>query len=125
MASVHVAGVEGIPLLSGEHVAARLTANNVKPGRSGYEGYLFLTTLRLVHRPWPAAESRGAVPFYILWSDVAGADVAPRGRGWRDGSIRRRLRITLTSGEAEFFVVWRVSKSVELVERVRRGAVSR
>ena len=98
MASVHGAGVEGISLLPGKHVAARLTANNLKSCHSGYEGYLFLTTLRLVHRPWPAAESRGAVPFYILWSDVAGADVAPRGRGWSDGSIRRRLRITLTLG---------------------------
>ena len=125
MARVHVAGAEGIPLLPGERVAARLTANNVKPGRSGYEGYLFLTTLRLVHRPWPAAESRGAVPFCILWSDVAGADVAPRGRGWSEGSMRRRLRITLTSGQAEFFVVWRVNRSVELVDRVRREAASR
>ena len=62
--------------------------------------------------------------YHILWSDVAGADVAPRGRGWSDGSIRRRLRITLTSGQAEFFVVWRVNKSVELVERVRREAAS-
>jgi hypothetical protein len=122
MASVHAGGAGGIPLLPGEHVAARLTANNVKSGRGCYEGYLFLTTLRLVHRPWPAAESRGAVPFYILWSDVAGADAAPRGRGWRDGSIRRRLRIALTSGEAELFVVWRVNKSVGLVERVRREA---
>ncbi len=122
MARAHGAGVEGIPLLPGEHVVARLTANNVKSGRNGYEGYLFLTTLRLVHRPWPAAESRGAAPFYILWSDVAGADVAPRGRGWGDGSIRRRLRVTLTSGQAELFVVWRVRKSVELLERVRREA---
>ena len=65
MARVHVAGAEGIPLVPGEQVVARLTANSVKPGRSGYEGYLFLTTLRLVHRPWPAAESRGAVPFCV------------------------------------------------------------
>lgn len=125
MASVHVAGLEGIPLRPGERIRARLTANHVRPGRAGYEGYLYLTTLRLIHRPWPAAESRGAAPFYILWPDVARADAAPRGGRWRDGSIRRRLRITLTSGEAELFVVWRVSKSVELAERVRREAASR
>jgi hypothetical protein len=35
MASAHGAGVEGIPLLPGEHVVARLTANNVKSGRNG------------------------------------------------------------------------------------------
>lgn len=125
MASVHVAGLEGIPLLPDERIRARLTANHVIPGRTGYEGYLYLTTLRLIHRPWPAAESRGAVPFYILWSDVARADAAPRGGRWRDGAIRRRLRITLTSGEAELFIVWRVSKSVELAERVRREAATR
>jgi hypothetical protein len=55
-------------------------------------------------------------------AEVAGVDAAPRGTNWRDGSLRRRLRITMKSGYTELFVVWRVGKSAELIERVRKAA---
>ena len=66
---------------------------------------------------------RGAVPFDIPLTDVRGADVAPRGANWRDGSRRQRLRVTKTSGDCELFVVWRPDKAAELVERVLHGGV--
>jgi hypothetical protein len=112
-------------LLPGERVVARLLANYVPAaGRPGYEGHLYVTSQRLLHVPLPASKGRGATPFAIPLAGVAGVDAAPRGTNWRDGSWRRRLRITMTAGDALLFVVWRVGKSVELVERLRREAAS-
>jgi hypothetical protein len=88
----------------------------------GYEGHLYVTTQRIIHRPWPAAMARGARAFAIPLAEVTAADVAPRGTGWRDGSVRRRLRITTKSGYTELFVVWRPGKSAELIERMRKAA---
>ena len=92
-----------VSLLAGERVSARLMANHIRDGRS-FDGYLFITTQRLLHVPLPAAKARGAAPLSIPLAQVAGADVAPRGTNWRDGSWRRRLRVTRSSGDAELFV---------------------
>lgn len=118
-------GIPGISLLPGERVVARLLANYVPAaGRPGYEGHLYVTSQRLLHVPLPSSRTRGAHSFAIPLAGVAGVDAAPRGTDWRDGSWRRRLRITMTAGDALLFVVWRVGKSVELVERVRHEAAS-
>jgi hypothetical protein len=78
-------GGPGVSLLPGERVSARLVGNNIRDSRA-YEGYLYVTSQRLVHVPWSAAQARGAVPFDISLTDVAQADAAPRGSNWRDGS---------------------------------------
>jgi hypothetical protein len=111
----------GISLLPRERISARLVGNHIHDGKS-YEGYLYVTSQRLVHVPWTAARSRGAVPLAIPLAEVAGADAAPRGSNWRDGSFRRRLRITTSSGGTELFVVWRVGRAIGLVERARQEA---
>ena len=111
-------GRSGVSLLPRERVAGRLTGNHIRDGKA-YEGYLYVTCLRLVHVPWSAAQVRGAVPFAIPLADVTQADAAPRGTNWRDGSWRRRLRITKSSGGTELFVVWRVRHAIGLVERAR------
>jgi hypothetical protein len=114
------AGGAAVSLLAGERVSARLVANHIGDGRP-FEGYLFVTTQRLVHVPWPAAEARGAAPLSIPLAEVAGADVAPRGTNWRDGSWRRRLRVTRSSGDVELFVVWHARKAAELIARACQG----
>jgi hypothetical protein len=114
-------GGPGLSLFPGERVSARLVGNHIRDGRV-YEGYLYVTFQRLVHVPWTAAQARGAVPFDIPLTDVAQADAAPRGTNWRDGSWRRRLRITRSSGGTELFVVWRVRHAIGLVERAREEA---
>jgi hypothetical protein len=121
MADAEAPGPPGISLLPGERVTARLTANSIYDGR-GFEGYLYLTSQRIIHRPWRAALTRGAKAFALPLAEVAGADVAPRGTHWRDGSLRRRLRVTMKSGHTELFVVWRAGKAAELVERMRKAA---
>jgi hypothetical protein len=113
-------GRSGVSLLPHERIAARLTGNHIRDGKA-YEGYLYVTSERLVHVPWSAAQARGAVPFAIPLTDVAQADTAPRGTNWRDGSWRRRLRITTSSGGAELFVVWRVRHAIGIVDRARQG----
>jgi hypothetical protein len=123
VAGAEALGGEGVSLLPHERIAARLTANHIQDGRA-YEGYLYVTSQRIVHVPWPASEARGARPFDIPLTEVAKADAAPRGTNWRDGSWRRRLRVTVTSRDTELFVVWRVGRAVELVERMRREAAS-
>ncbi|HEX8009308.1 MAG TPA: hypothetical protein VF482_23100 [Trebonia sp.] len=62
-----------------------------------------------------------AKPFAVPLTEVSGADVAPRGTNFRDGSWRRRLRVTKSSGDVELFVVWRAQKAAGLIERVRQG----
>ena len=114
------AGGAAVSLPAGERVSARLMANYIRDGRS-FDGYLFVTTQRLLHLPLPAAKARGAAPFSIPLADVVGADVAPRGTNWRDGSWRRRLRVTTSSGNAELFVVWRAQKAAELIARACQG----
>src|ERR1019366_1006586 len=86
-------GRPGVSLLPHERVAARLTGNHIRDGKA-YEGYLYVTSKRLVYVPWSAAQFRGAVPFDISLAEVTGADTAPGGTNWRDGSWRRRLRVT-------------------------------
>jgi hypothetical protein len=116
-------GVPGERLYSlpGEHLVGKIAANHILDGR-GYEGYLYVTSVSLIHIPLPASESRGAKAFAIDLSEVTGVDAAPRGTRWRDGSLRRRLRVTTASGDPELFVVWRVGSAVELIERARRSA---
>jgi hypothetical protein len=121
MAGQEVAGGQRISLLPGERVVTRLVANHIHNGR-GYERYLYVTSRRLVHVPWAASETRGARPFGIALAEVTRVDAAPRGTKWRDGSLRRRLRVTGASGEAELFVVWRVGKAIQLIERARGEA---
>lgn len=114
-------GKSAVSLLPDERVLSRLVCNHIRDSRS-YEGYLYVTSRRLVYVPWQAAEARGAAWFAISLADVSGADVAPRGSNWRDGSWRRRLRITRSLGDAELFVVWRVRKAAQLIEWARSSA---
>ncbi len=111
-------------LRPGERVRERLVANHIRDLRP-YDGYLYVTTERLVWLPWPAAQKRGAVSFDIPLPEVRLADVAGRGPTWRerwhDRSLRDRLRITRFSGAAELFVVWHPHKTADLVEQIRRG----
>jgi hypothetical protein len=117
----------GEPVMSlraGERVCERLVANHMRDRRP-YDGYLYVTTDRLVWQPWPLAQTQGALSFDIPLPEVRVADVAERGSTWRerwhDKSLRNRLRITRLSGEAELFVVWHPQKVADLVEQVRQG----
>jgi hypothetical protein len=109
----------GVPLLPRERILVRLMANHIRDS-TGYEGYLYVTSKRLVHIPWPAAQGRGGRASAMPLTAVTGVDAAPRDFNWRDGSWRRRLRINTSSGVPEFFVVWRPRHAVELVERARQ-----
>lgn len=111
--------LQATPLLPGEQVLVRLLSNHVSGGRA-FDGYLYVTSKRLVFMPWQAAVARGSVPFTMSLSDVSGADVAPRGTNWRDGSWRRRLRVATSSGASELFVVWRPQRAVEIIEQARQ-----
>ena len=112
-------GRSGVSLLPRERVVAKLMANHIQDG-TGYEGYLYVTSKRLVHIPWSAARARGALSSAMSLTEVTGADTAPRGTNWRDGSWRRRLRITRSSGGTELFVVWRVRHAIGIVDRARQ-----
>lgn len=70
-------------LRPGERFCERLVANHVRDRRP-YDGYLYLTTERLVWVPWPLAQAQGAVSFDIPLPEVRVADVAERGSTWRE-----------------------------------------
>jgi hypothetical protein len=121
---VSVAGMgrSGVSLLARERVAGKVTGNHIRDGKA-YDGALYVTSKRLVYVPWTSAQLRGAVPFAIPLTEVTGADRAPRGANWRDGSWWwPRLRITKSSGDTELFVLWRVRHAIALVERARQEA---
>jgi hypothetical protein len=53
------------------------------------------------------------------------AEVAARGSGPGIGSLRRRLRLRTSSGDMEYFVVWRPKKLAVFINGLLHGAVVR
>jgi hypothetical protein len=81
---------ERTPLLRpGESVCERLVANHVRDRRP-YDGYLYVTTERLVWVPWPLAQTQGALSFDIPLPEVRVADVAERGSTGASGGMTSR-----------------------------------
>lgn len=111
---------QNVSLLPGEQKRERIVANHVQDGRA-YEGNLHITSQRLIFAPWPASRARGGGPATVRLSEISEVDVAPRGSNRLDGSLRRRLRVTKSSGEIELFVVWRPQKAVDLINECRRS----
>jgi hypothetical protein len=83
-------------------VSVRLVANRIRDGRS-FEGYLFVTAQRRVHRPWPTAEARGRAVQYPAGGcsrrgrssarhELAGWFVAPAVAGHQVVGRRRVVR---------------------------------
>lgn len=104
----------------GERMLAKMVANHIQGGRP-VDGRLYLTSLRLMFVPDQAGVARGGVSSSIPWSDFAGAGISERGSDDPGPSVRRRLRVTKMSGQAELYVVWRPVKAVKMIEEARRG----
>lgn len=103
-----------LTLRDGEYVIGDFFANHLQ-GDRGYGGRLFITNERLIFVPVAASRSRGGEHSEIELGQVSVADVAPRGANPRDGSLRRRLRVTTFSDHPEYFVVWRPRKLTNLL----------
>lgn len=119
---VGVLASEDVELLPGEVLFARLPANGVQGGRA-FGGRLHVTSRRLVFVPVSASQARGGSRSEIPLGEVPAVDVAPRGLGVSDASMRRRLRVTTRSGDVRYFVVWRPRKAAALIERARSGTL--
>jgi hypothetical protein len=89
-----------------ERLDGEYPANHLQ-GSRGRGRRLLITSERLVFIAAVGSRARGAKDWQIEFRDVLKADVAPRGYGVWDGSLRRRLRISGSSGLVEYFVVWR------------------
>jgi len=95
-----------VELRDSESLISRSRANRTV-GRRSLGGRLYLTDQRLVFEPHliDRLVSRGRVLDVVL-TNVAAVDVAPRGAGLFDGGLfRERLRVQLTDGADELFVV--------------------
>jgi GRAM domain len=108
-------------LRPGERVLARMVANHIQGGRP-MDGRLYLTSYRLMFVPDQAGVARGGRSAAIPWSDFAGADISERGSDDPGASVRRRLRVTKVSGQAELYVVWRPVKAVKMIDEARRSS---
>jgi len=116
----------GLRLRPGEYEGGRFFANHVQGGRGqGYGGRLFITSERLVFIPMAGSRSNGACGAEFDLRNVVAAEVAPRGAGPGIGSLRRRLRLRMVSGDVEYFVVWRPRKLADFVDRLLHGVVVR
>lgn len=116
---------KGVELFPDETICARLTVNSFQVGKRLGGGHLVVTNRRLVFVPITLAEANGAFRFDIPLNEVTSVDVAPRGWHASDGSWRRRLRVTVRSGDDTFFVSWQPKKAAHLIERARLSAVPR
>jgi len=96
-------------LRAGERLVGKYPTNHVQGGL-GRGGQLLLTSERVVFAPVSGSAARGARPWQLDLHDIFKADVAPRGSNPLDGSLRRRLRVTDTSGHPDYFVVWHPGK---------------
>jgi hypothetical protein len=115
-----------LTLRAGEYEAGRFFANHVQGGQGqGYGGRLFITNERLVSIPVAASQSHGASRAEFDLRNVLTAEVAARGSGPGIGSLRRRLRLRTSSGDMEYFVVWRPKKLAVFINGLLHGAVVR
>lgn len=99
---------------SDEQLLTGTLANQVQ-GQRAYGGHLYVTTQRMVFVPMAA----GGRWSEIAHADIAGVDVARRGRTVSDASWRRRLRVRTLDGGEVFFVVWRPRKLSRLLQQLR------
>jgi hypothetical protein len=81
-------------------------------------GKLFLTDRRLVFCPQWVDGATGGKTWDVSLTDVAAVGTAPKG-GER-GGLRDRLRIELTDGADERFVVNRIADVVSRLEAARQ-----
>jgi hypothetical protein len=106
-------------MAAGETLLESFRVNRTQ-GNRAVGGHLHLTNRRLVFLPHWLDASTGGQEWGVALADVSSADVAPRGRGLFDGSMRARLRVTTARG-VEHFVVSRVSEVAARIEEVRRA----
>jgi hypothetical protein len=115
-----------LTLRPGEYEAGRFFANHVQGGQGqGYGGRLFMTNERLVFIPMAGSQSNGASRAEFDLRNVVAAEVAPRGTGPGIGSLRRRLRVRMVSGDVEYFVVWRPRKLAVFIDGLLHGGAVR
>jgi hypothetical protein len=107
-------------LQPGETLYARIVANHVQ-GERAYGGHVTVTSKRLFFEPAAASQANGGAPWAVPLTQVARADVAPRGWNPRTAEWRHRLRVRTMTGDVEYFVAWRPRTLAELVERARRN----
>ena len=105
----------------GEIRYARLLANRSQDGRS-FGGRVTITNQRIAFVPVALSQVRDGRSREIGLTQVIGADVAPRDMNWREGAIRRRLRIRTQAGGVQYFVVWRPRRAARLINRLRDAA---
>ncbi len=115
-----------LALRPGEYEDGRFFANHVQGGQGqGYGGRLYITSERLVFIPMAGSQSNGASRAEFDLRNVAAAEVAPRGDGPGIGSLRRRLRVRMVSGDVEYFVVWRPRRLAVFIDGLLHGVAVR
>lgn len=101
-----------------EHVAWSQGANRIQPSGRAVGGKLFLTDRRLVFCPHWVDGATGGKTWDASRTDVAAVGTAPR--GGKRGGLRDRLRIELTNGGEQLFVVNRLADVVSRLEAARQ-----
>jgi hypothetical protein len=92
---------------------------NRTQGRFGPGGRLTVSGDTIAFHPFLPSRIFGAKPWTTDISLVRDVDKAPRDfRAVRGGGLRPRLRITMTDGSAELFVVRKVDNAVRTLREV-------
>jgi hypothetical protein len=104
-------GVEAEP---DEQVVWSQGANRIQPSGRAVGGKLFLTDRRLVFCPHWVDGATGGKTWEVSLTGVAAVGTAPK--GGKRGGLRERLRLELTDGAEELFVVNHLADVVSRLE---------
>ena len=98
------------------------TANRTQDGQN-FGGHLVATRTRISFAPTPTNQWFGGEAWSADLASVREVGAMPRTWNRRDGGLRTRLRIAMSDGPDQLFVVWRVKRAVavlsELVDATR------
>jgi hypothetical protein len=97
----------------GEICVAHWNVNRTQGSRRSVGGRLFLTSQRLVFLPHLLDATLGGASWVSDRSSIVSLAKEPRGRERLAGGLRERLKLVLSNGEQELFVVRDVDRVIE------------
>lgn len=87
-------------------------ASRTQDGQN-FGGHLVATQSRIAFAPTPKNEELGGHHWSADLSGVRGIGTMPRTWNLRDGGLRTRLRLTMSDGHDELFVVTNVKRAIK------------
>jgi hypothetical protein len=96
----------------------RHSASQIQGARGTVGGSLYLTATRLLFRPNRFEAAIGGQQWSIPLRTIRSVSIQPHGGNVLKGGLRDRLRIDLTDGSAELFVVDQINEVIRRINQI-------